>query len=263
LAHHYNPDQPRIPAHHDGGGRWTAGVPAPLSELDPILNSRGEGGRAGAVQLAFLDSRKPPTRIKLPGGLGILGLAAEIIYSYLSKDNNDKQRTILSFTSHEFHRDGDGSFTFNGVQVLTGEEIKKECGELEKVQKYTDEAFNEVKKYTKQLSPQQFGTAVHKLVENKMKADPELKDVVEVEKSFANDDRPPEDVYYGADGTFRLDVYYKVNDNTICIDDIKTGRKGLSYKRMLELVESATRGNKNIKKVIITQVRPDVPSPPK
>jgi hypothetical protein len=67
----------------------------------------------------------------------------------------------------------------------------------------------------------------------------------------------------GAKDTVRLDVFNRVNDKTICIDDIKTGRSGLSYSRMRELAASVSRKNPNVERIIVTEVRPNGMRPPK
>jgi tRNA U54 and U55 pseudouridine synthase Pus10 len=184
----------------------------------------------------------------------------------LSNLNDDEQQTVISFRSREFRHDGlERSFDFERVQTLTRQEVADLCGKyFKKVQEFTDEAFHDVKK-GKPLSPQQLGTKVHKQVEEKIKAfkiedeisDEDLKAELSFAKETSGNDRR------GAKDTVRLDVYNKVDDKTVCIDDIKTGRSELSYKRMKELVSAVSKKNSNIERIIVTEVRPAGMRPPK
>jgi hypothetical protein len=114
----------------------------------------------------------------------------------------------------------------------------------------------------KPLSPQQLGTEVHKQVEEKikdLKADDRENgktnyENLEAELSFAKSDGNDR---RGAKDTVRLDVYNKVDDKTVCIDDIKTGGKPLSYDRMRELASAVSKKYSGIERIIVTEVRPE------
>jgi hypothetical protein len=177
-----------------------------------------------------------------------------------SEYNDEEQQAILTFRSGVFRRNGDKTFDLEGVKILTREEVENECGEFFKmVQKRTNEAYDKIKK-EKKLSGGPLGTAVHSQVEEdiiKFKEDEHIDDDrLKAEKSFAKGD--------GGDGrgeknTVRVDVYNRVNEETLCIDDIKTGKKDrLSFGRMRELIEAIARNPKyeGIKRIIITEVRP-------
>jgi hypothetical protein len=286
LTHHYDPNQPRVPVGHHGGGQWTGGGPRDSSSakrdgpdrtglLNAILGSHDSDELHGPVQLAFLDQSKPTSPLRLPRpkpipsmlpkpkipipGLPYLGPILTL-FSLLSDLNDDEQQTIISFRSREFRHDGPGrSFDFEGLQTLTREEAKDICGNhFEEVQNLTDKAYEEIKK-NKSLSPQQLGTGVHTRVEEAIKA---LKNSektkkqyenLEAELSFAKGDGKSR---RGAKDTVRLDVFNRVNDETICIDDIKTGRSDLSYSRMRELAASVSRKDPKIRRIIVTEVRP-------
>ena len=195
-------------------------------------------------------------RIPAPLGGPYLG-AALALYSLLSGLNDDEQQTVIAFRSREYHRNGSKSFDLEGVQILTWEEVEYICGEhFKNVQEFTDKAFDDVKK-DKSLSPSQRGTEVHQRVENDIK-ELKLKGAIDDERlkaemSFAKGDGSAR---RGAKDTVRLDVFNKVNDKTICIDDIKTGQSGLSYSRMKELVASVSQKYGNVERIIVTEVRP-------
>jgi hypothetical protein len=282
LTNHYDPNEPRVPAGHHDGGQWTGGGAAEPgtakstnadwpSLLHAVLGAHAGDGLHGPVQLAFLDQPKPPTplwlpqlkpipqlpikpRIPIPYLGGILTL-----FSLLSELDDDEQQTIISFRSREFRHDGpERSFDFEGLHTLTRQEAEGICGNhFKEVHDLTDKAYEEAKK-DKSLSPQQLGTEVHKRVEEAIKARKDSKrkkeyENLEAELSFAKGDGGSR---RGAKDTVRLDVFNKVNDETICIDDIKTGRSDLSYSRMRELAASVSRKDPNIRRIIVTEVRP-------
>jgi hypothetical protein len=275
MARHYDPNQPRVPRGHDGGGQWTDGVPKPLSQLDAIFNQRGDDRHEGRVQLAFegknsqfpiqLSLSKPPMPhlnpaiFRLGKAIPYIGPAL-LLYSVWSGYNDEDQQTILKFRARKFRRNEDKTFDLEGVQILTWEEVEKECGEyFRKVQELTDKAYDEIVK-DKKLSGGPLGDAVHSRVENDLKdfkKDKKIDDErLKSEKSFAKGDG---DDRRGAKDTVRLDVYNRVNDRTLCIDDIMTGKKHrLDYKRMRELIEAISRNEKynGIERIIVTEVRP-------
>ena len=291
MTHHYDPNQPRVPVGHHDGGQWTGGGSSESSIakrdgsdrtglLNAILGSHDGDGLHGPVQLAFLDQPKPPTPLwlprlkpipriplkpRLPLGGPYLG-AVLTLFSLLSDLNDDEQQTIISFRSRKFRKDGpERSFDLEGVQILTWEEAKDICGDhFEEVQNFTDKAYEDVKK-GKSLSPQELGTEVHKRVEETIKAlkksnQKENYENLEAELSFAKGDG---NYRRGAKDTVRLDVYNKVDDKTVCIDDIKTGRSGLSYDRMRELASAVSKKYPDIERIVVTEVRPEGMRPPK
>lgn len=291
MINHYDPNQPRVPAGHHDGGQWTDGGFSPGDAkftsadrpglLNAVLGAHGGDGRAGPAQLAFLDTPKPPAPIQLPLPkpipripltpgisafsrlLPYLG-SALTLYSLLSSLNDDEQQAIISFRSREFRRGEPKRFHLEGVQLLTQQEARDICGEyFEKVQELTDRAFDELKKDRKSLSPQDFGSKVHKRVEdliNEFKGKKINNDKLQAERSFAKGDGSDRT---GAKDTVRLDVYNRVDDKTVCIDDIKTGRSGLSYSRMRELAESVSNKDPDVERIIVTEVRPKGLRPPR
>ena len=103
------------------------------------------------------------------------------------------------------------------------------------------------------LSPQQFGTAVHLKVKKEIDGmkDDYLKAEVSFLKGFEDD--------YGVKGTIRIDGLGRVRKrpDTACIYDIKTGRSGLTFPRMLEMVVNTQKAfNGEIRHFIVTEVRP-------
>jgi hypothetical protein len=202
---------------------------------------------------------KPPLKPgpKLPAPIQLIWLGIQAAYAYRSQYNNSNQRTILSFRSHHFRSSINKTFEYEDMQILTGDEIKEKCGEIDKIQEYVDRAF----KQTEGLEGAERGKAVHKLVEKWIKKDAEedkskLKNV-KVEITFAKEDSETGDDGTNAKNTVRIDVFNQVDDKTVCIHDIKTSYKGLSYKRMQDLLGAASRRYPGIEQVFLTEIWPE------
>ena len=63
----------------------------------------------------------------------------------------------------------------------------------------------------------------------------------------------------GQKGSIRVDVYEKVNDESVCVYDIKTGRRGLSYKRIKEIAAAVAEKYGKEARFIIIEIRPTHP----
>ena len=89
--------------------------------------------------------------------------------------------------------------------------------------------------------------------------DPNFKVELTYEKNPPSD--PNEEETYGAKDSIRLDVYYRLDKETVavCVAELKTGRRVLSFDRMLEIIDrTAVRDrNKNeIQQMLVTEMRP-------
>lgn len=103
------------------------------------------------------------------------------------------------------------------------------------------------------MSPQQFGTAVHTHLRNEIRGFGAADLTAEVSFLKGMEEN------YGVEGTVRIDALERVRErpDTVCIYDIKTGRSGLSFPRMLEMVVNSRKAFGNqIRHFIVTEVRP-------
>lgn len=62
--------------------------------------------------------------------------------------------------------------------------------------------------------------------------------------------------YYGEAGSTRLDVIERVDGTTVCVYDIKTGKRGLSMTRVLDLGSAGLKYS-GANTVIVVQVNPE------
>jgi hypothetical protein len=132
----------------------------------------------------------------------------------------------------------------------------------------TDDAVKAVKEDMKKnniaMSPSQFGTAVHKAIEDEIKNNPakypnfkaEVSAIKTNEADEANQAEPNPPVYRGQKGSVRVDVFVLENGDTACVYDIKSGIAGLSPRRMNEIANNARTAFGNVKYLIIIEIRP-------
>lgn len=157
----------------------------------------------------------------------------------------------------------DGSRTGNSVTVtqvaLTAEQVAQTCKLLPEVQAITNEAAAKMSVMRLTATPQNFGIAVHTEVSRqinrrKLLSPVKYRDVYpEMSISPVGLNSIDRRVYYGQFETSRLDVYERVNANTACIYDVKTGRRGLSLSRTTDLVSRVTK-IPGVTNVIVLQI---------
>ena len=140
------------------------------------------------------------------------------------------------------------------VGYVKRDELKDVCEKLPKVQKYTDEAAEKVRKDNDYKGLADFGTKVHKVIADKVngRGDPNFKAEVSWIKSKL------EAAYHGQKDSVRIDAFeYRPEISTTCVYDPKTGARGLSLPRMGELVQTAywLFGHKP-RHIIVIEVRP-------
>jgi len=191
MSSHYNPNQPRVAAGHEGAGRWSDGdastasiLNSPLLDRDRLIKAAlgiRDEKRDGDVQLALLDSQKASEPLRIPesrgpapapapigpsllfGGALLLGA---LLCVQLSESNSDRQRTIVVFRRGKYQSETDTDFDWDGLQILRSpQEITKVCGkDFDVIQKIVDRTYDEVKKDMPYLSEQDLGTEAHKRV---------------------------------------------------------------------------------------------------
>jgi hypothetical protein len=115
----------------------------------------------------------------------------------------------------------------------------------------TNEAAIEVQMSDPDLSAGPYGTAVHHCLKQKIIAGDNKK--LTPEASFF---KLLEEGVVGEKDSIRIDVYEPSKNKTVCIYDIKTGRRGLSENRMSEMAARVFRRYPDSERIIVTEVRP-------
>ena len=135
----------------------------------------------------------------------------------------------------------------------------------DEVQDLTNKAADAFKRDRKYLSPAVWGTRVHDRVAGEIrgKNDPNFVAEASCWKAWEDDptitetDCDKDVVPYGALDTVRVDVLERKDATTACVYDIKTGRRGLSNRRMKEIARSVVKNfGLTIQRIIVTEVRP-------
>jgi hypothetical protein len=249
---HYDPNQPRRPAGNSDGGQWT----------DDDGDATAPGLTAGErPHLAQFSPDRPPVRppvappIRPPAAPGALG-ALLTLYAICAARNTAERRAIFEFNAKQYLVDPSGELIEADVETLNRREVQNACPGLKKVQEKTDEAVgNVLADGGWSLSPQQFGTAVHKELEHLIKSDPRTN--LQAEVSRVKSERANK--RYGTKDSIRIDVLECAEARTTCAYDIKTGESrnsGLSPSRMREIASHAIKACPNTKRVVVTEVRP-------
>jgi hypothetical protein len=152
----------------------------------------------------------------------------------------------LIFRAAKYLRSVINGVSFENVNLLDQKQVRKYCERLKDVQEYTDEAVNKNKWKFSKGQAHEFGTAVHKSVADKVRA--------EEDADFTAEQAL---LQIGGTGSVRYDILeYRPDRRTVCIYDIKTGNAVLGWRRMEIFARAALEYIKGARRVIVIQVRP-------
>lgn len=251
---HYDPNQPRVPAGNSNGGRWTDTTHAATNgteqrpPIDSALLADASLDDIAAGHLPIERVQARPKQRRFPNPFELADAIKLGLYNELSVHNGANQQAVIEFRAAQYRRD---TVDVSLVAVLSRSELGDRCPLRQEVQNLTDEAVAEIRGDGIAMSPQQFGTAVHTLLAKKIEGlkNPDL----HAEISFLKG----KEEGYGVKDTIRIDALERVKPDTACIHDVKTGRRPLSFPRMLEMVVNAQKMyNGAIRHFIVTEVRP-------
>jgi len=283
----YDPNQPRIPEGHHGGGRWTRGgygylsdvgkLPPPasptdgaprapdawdgqpddlylLSDLDRLRPVRGD-------QYALAGRFKPPTRISLRDLLSYAGAAlasAVAEFEAWSRRDNGDQQTVATFRARVFSTDESGLIILpEGIQTLDRQTvIDKHCPRLELIEQLLEQALEDHPQDDGE-SNSNYGIRIHKVLKWKINNNQGKKEFKGLKAELS----------VSADGkTVGLDVFEDLGDGRACVYDYKIGKFAkLEPGRMLEIANKTFAARKApgeeiastpIWRIVVTQVKP-------
>ena len=224
---------------------WTSEGPVPHAMVQLAKGKPGGG----------LFSRSAPG-IGLGAGEAspsLLGTAGAALFTWLSSQTRRDGATVLAFKAGDYRNEGTKSEPKIAlVRRLTRDEVDEVCKKLENVQELTDEAVKQVRKDGDYMGAADFGTKVHKKIADEItkQGKPDYRAEVSGIKSSQAEAK------YGTKGSIRIDAFENLAEkSTACIYDPKTGERGLSLPRMLELAQTAYRLFKS-KQIIVIEVRP-------
>lgn len=256
----FNPGQPRVPRGNPDGGQWTSGggnFNGNHFVDDGFADDGGAGDGADdselPVQLAYLGPAFRAARV-VQKGLEA-GLA---LFTWLSARNGPDGTAILAFPAEDFRTGGDPSSSLVHVGRLAEDELARACPRIGEVQSLTDSAAASVRRED-YSSPATYGTAVHTKLRDKIRAldDPDLvteKSLLKMQMETGLTIEDP--IRYGQRDSIRIDVLENVGAGTVCVYDIKTGKRGLSRSRIAEIARSVYSHYPATQRIIVTETRP-------
>jgi hypothetical protein len=284
----YDPNQPRVPKHYRGGGRWTRGGYGLLSDLGlprPPEDDDGDVRQTLADLPRYAWSRdpwkreqpvydpgwsgQPPAQGPAAGGAAAVGswslldwlrggISAEEArgwdeYERLSEQNTADRHAAIIFRVGQFRRGRADVLEFDGVEVLTAEQLKKLCPKVDKVQDLMNAAAKAIRDKGNYYGAE-FGRKVHYKLEELIEERPDLG--LESELSFVIDGH--KDVPRGTKGSVRPDVKEreKGEDETLCFYDGKTGDAQLARWYMHKVARYVLKTRDKAKRIVVIQVKP-------
>jgi hypothetical protein len=221
----YDPNQPRVPAGNPDGGQWTS-----------------DDAVASSVRPIFYDPRRLAFQKALETGLAF--------YTWLSARNGRNSQATITFNASEFKPDGRGELDLSDVKLLDRDKVDAACPRLGEVQERTDRAAAAIRRSGRYLSPAEFGTAVHSHLKHQIENLDD--DNFRAEVSYVKN----QEENYGRKDSIRIDVLENVGNGTVCVYDIKTGRRGLSVARATEIATNVFNAYKGTQRIIVSEIRP-------
>jgi hypothetical protein len=260
---HYNPNQPRVPAGHHGGGQWTRGG---FGHNDPVVRLAFDDRtdplrRIDSPPLAPTQPPrtvpKPQLRIKLP----VWGAIAAAIGALLGQKDPDQQ-PVLVFRANDNVRDSQGVWRVADLKNANQDDIKEICGDqIEDLQGLLDKVVKTVESEGGNLAPDSFGMRAHQLM--KKEVDKLIKDLedLDVKTEFLiTRDKDGKlqimDDKNNPKGSLRSDLGHFKGTDTVCITDYKFGDKGLEKAKIDKILKTIKELFPNVTRIFITEAKP-------
>jgi hypothetical protein len=169
---------------------------------------------------------------------------------------------VIAFTAREYAPGQSPRMTPSYVGALTKEDVEKACRRYGEVLDTADDAARNLNR-SDYPSAATYGTAVHSEINRKIRSlkDPNFISEFSLLKTVDEAGTRPSGFAssrnnYGKEGSIRVDILENVNDETVCVYDIKTGRSGLSAARSTEIANAVHQHFPNAVNILITEVRP-------
>lgn len=185
-----------------------------------------------------------------------VGAAGTILFGWLSpSDDIDGQRTVMGFVPRDYQPGKSGQMDLGFVGNLTAGNEESLLGEVQKLTNEAAEAAGDSRQFSSMAT---YDTDVH--VRFKNFVNDLHNENFRAERSFLKEAAEPtskDETAAGYSRSVRVDAYeYKPEDRTLCVYDLKTGRRGLSVCRSDILATAAYLGMSKVDRVIMIEVRP-------
>ena len=165
---------------------------------------------------------------------------------------------VVAFRAWRNDRTSAGALV--ALTALTAEQVAQSCERLPDVQRWTNDAAAGLMPLRATMTPQQWGTAIHKKVEEQVELFrsrlPLGKQDIWAELSIDPTDAKAS-TRRGQPGSTRLDVLEKVNSMLVCVYDVKTGNAALTPARV-EHIAKLVVARYGLVTFYIVEVRPSL-----
>jgi hypothetical protein len=180
--------------------------------------------------------------------------AATTLFTWLSSRNSRDHIAVFGIKAWGYRLDTKEQADWAWVGYVTRDEVEKACKKLDKVQNLTDDAVEKIRQAGKYKGPADFGTKVHKAIEDRINnAVPKDPNFV-AEKSIS---KAGAEAGYGEKDSVRVDALEnRPKHRMVCVYDPKTGWRGLSFTRTGELPLAIRRHFKDALSFFVIEVRP-------
>jgi hypothetical protein len=185
------------------------------------------------------------------GGAIVAGITAGIVlYNWMSARNDDSGAAVLAFKANQYGPGEEPKLDVAWVGRVTRDQVDAACPRHGEVQDRTDAAAIQAQRAGNYWTAQQYGNEVHKLLEHDVNRllDKDFRAEVAVSKSELTET--------GRIKFIRVDVLENVGNGTVCVYDIKTGDRGLSLPRSMEIAREVYRNYKGIVRIVVIETRP-------
>lgn len=206
--------------------------------------------RSGVQPEAFFQSVRSGR--SLQQGIARAIEAAVTLFTALSKRNSRDGTAIFAAPASEYVPNQDRTLPPIWVGRIDQADLDAACPRNGEVQAILDAAAAAVKASGNYTSPQDFGNKVHAMSAGTVRSmrDPNFI----AETSYVPN--PKGDNRYGARGTLRLDLLEQSVPLTVCIYDHKTGDRGLTPRRAVDLAAIVQHHFPGTQRIIVNEVRP-------
>ena len=233
---------------------WTREGPQPYPMVQLARGNKGGAPSTRSAPGRGPSAKEAPSLLEAAEAApSLMGAAGAALFTWLSQLNSKDRVAVLAFKAGDYRNEGTESKpNIELVARMTRDEVGNVCKKLGNVQKVTDNAVKKVREDEDFMGAADFGSKVHREIAHTIngKGNPNYQAEVSGFKSSQAKAK------YGQKDSIRIDAYENRPENsTACVYDPKTGERGLSFPRMMELAQTANRlfGSKRI---IVIEVRP-------
>lgn len=210
----------------------------------------------GPVAEPFLQPAFAPP-LPHPAAAGAM-LAATGLYTWMSSENTADEKAVLAFNANAFVPGANVDANAMWVGKLSREEVDAACPRLAEVQSITDQSAAAIDRGAYE-SAATYGTAVHTRIRDEINGPPTTPRSPPQNPNFRAELsllKSKDASYYGQKDSIRVDVYENPGNSTVCVYDVKTGDRGLTFPRSREIASNVQFYYPGTRRIIVTEIRP-------